>query len=86
MAVTAQSELLSDQEWSQLKQQLDLSPRQADIVRHVLHGASDKQIAGALDISLPTVRTHMARLFRKLDLNDRVELIVRIFAHLRHQC
>ena len=83
MAGIVQTELISEQEWDQLQQYLDLSPRQAEIVREILHGKSDKQIARELDIALPTVRTHLGRLFQKFDLNDRVELILHVFASLR---
>jgi len=82
MAGISQTELISEQEWDQLQHYLDLSPRQAEIVREILHGKSDKQIARELDIALPTVRTHLGRLFQKYDLNDRVELILHVFASL----
>ncbi len=83
MAVTTQKSFLSDQEWVQVRQGLGLSPRQAEIVRHLLLGESDKQIAKELSISIPTVRTHLGRLFQKFDLNDRVELILHIFGRVR---
>lgn len=83
MAVTTHTELVSEQEWALLRKDLGLSPRQSEIVNRILHAKSDKQIARDLDISLPTVRTHMARLFQKFDLNDRVELLVYVFTSLR---
>ena len=83
MAVTLRWPLISPEEWGRLTRSLDLSPRQADIVKHLLHGESDKQIARALNISVPTVRTHMGRLFQKFGTNDRVELILYIFGCLR---
>lgn len=83
MAVTAQTELFSEQEWCLLQQQLGLPRRQAQIVKQIMHGKSDKQIAGELGISLPTVRTHMSRVFRRFDLSDRVELILHVFSCLR---
>jgi len=83
MAVAPNTELISEQEWTQLQHHLGLSPRQAQIVREILHAKSDKQIARELDIALPTVRTHMGRLFRKFDLNDRTELVVHVFMSLR---
>lgn len=83
MAVTTQTELVSEQEWSLLRKDLGLSARQAEIVHHILRANSDKQIARELGISLPTVRTHMARLFRKFDLNDRMELLLYVFVTLR---
>ena len=83
MAVTTQKSFLSDQEWVQVSQTLGLSPRQAEIVRHLLLGESDKQIAKELRISIPTVRTHLGRLFQKFELNDRVELILHIFGQVR---
>ncbi len=83
MAVTMHRPLLSSEEWTRLVTDLTLSPRQAEIVKHLLRGESDKQIARALEISVPTVRTHMGRLFQKFDLNDRVELVLCIFACLR---
>lgn len=83
MVVTTQTELLSEQEWTQLKEELGLPPRQAEIVQHLVRGQSDKQIARELGISLPTVRTHMSRVFRRFDLSDRVELILHVFTCLR---
>lgn len=83
MTATAHRALFSDEEWALLQEDLGLSPRQAEIVSRLLQGMSDKQIAWELDISLPTVRTHMGRLFRKFDLNDRIELILHVFARLR---
>jgi len=83
MAVTIRCPLVSAQEWVQLTKSLELSPRQADIAEHLLRGESDKQIARELKISVPTVRTHLGRLFQKFGINDRVELILYIFACLR---
>jgi DNA-binding CsgD family transcriptional regulator len=83
MAVTVHLPLLSSKEWTRLISDLALSPRQAQIVEHLLHGESDKQIARSLEISVPTVRTHMGRLFHKFGLNDRVELVLYVFACLR---
>ena len=83
MAVTTHTELVSEQEWTLLTEDLGLSPRQAQIVNHILHAKSDKQIARELDISVPTVRTHMTRLFQKFDLKDRVGLLLHVFGALR---
>ena len=78
-----ESDLFSDGEWARTQSELGLSPRQAQIVRHVLQGKADKQIAHDLGISLPTVRTHMRRLFAKFELRDRLELTLLVLASLR---
>ena len=83
MAVTKYTELFSEQDWTRLKEQNSLPPRQAEVLRCVLGGMSDKQIAGATGISVNTVRTHMSRLFTKFSSNDRVELILSMFGQLR---
>jgi len=85
MAGSSQCELISEQEWDQLQDRLDLSPRQAEIVIELLHAKSDKQIAHDLDMALPTLRTHLGRLFRKFDLNDRTELVLLMLMSLREQ-
>jgi DNA-binding CsgD family transcriptional regulator len=73
-------------EWTQLVGELALSPRQREIVRHLLLGQSDKQIATAMGLAQPTVRTHLSRLFAKLNVQDRHELILRVFHHFRSGC
>jgi DNA-binding CsgD family transcriptional regulator len=37
--------------------------RQQEIVRLIASGLSDKEIAGRLDVSVATVRTHLRRLY-----------------------
>jgi DNA-binding NarL/FixJ family response regulator len=83
MMVTKYAELLSERDWTRLKEDLSLPPRQAQILRCVLDGMSDKQIAKAVGISFGTVRTHLSRLFERCGSKDRVELILYMFGHLR---
>ena len=71
---------------SELKRELSLPPRQADVVEQLLHGHSDKQIARELNMSVPTVRTHLCRLFARFGVQDRCELIVYIYACFREKC
>lgn len=51
-----------------------LSKRELDVVRLVALGWSDKAVARKLDIAFTTVRTHMTSAFRKLGVDNRVQL------------
>ena len=41
---------------------------------------SDQQIAATMEISVPTVRTYLGRIFTRLGVRDRMELVLRILA------
>ncbi len=86
METITEKQVFSLQEWAELKRDLSLPPRQADVVEHLLLGHSDKQIARDLGMSVPTVRTHLCRLFARLGVADRCELIVYIYARFREKC
>jgi DNA-binding NarL/FixJ family response regulator len=51
-----------------------LSPREQEVMMHLLTGKRLKQIATDLSISVKTVTTHRARLLRKLQLDDNLGL------------
>ncbi|HAA10918.1 MAG TPA: DNA-binding response regulator [Cytophagales bacterium] len=53
----------------------DLTPREQDIVQGILDGLSYKLIADRLDVSLDTVRKYIRRVYRKLEINSKGELI-----------
>ena len=72
--------------WDSIKRSLSFSGRQEEICKLLLNGASDKQIASALGIALPTVRTHLSRLFQKMKVQDRYELVLKLFQHFCSSC
>ena len=82
-AVPPFSQLLTEAEWEDVRRELQLTPQQARVVELILQGMRDKQIAAALGLSLPTVRTHLRRLFSRIGISDRVELVLRAFAVTR---
>ena len=53
-----------------------LTRREREIALAVGDGKSNRQIAELFDISEPTVKTHLTNIFRKLDLKDRVGLVL----------
>jgi DNA-binding CsgD family transcriptional regulator len=57
-----------------------LSPRELQIARLVANGATNQVIARALDISTWTVSTHLRRIFAKLDVCTRAEMVAQLFA------
>ena len=53
-----------------------LSDRERAILLEVARGRSNAQIAAALHIAEPTVKTYLGRLRAKLDVHDRVQLVI----------
>jgi NarL family two-component system response regulator LiaR len=66
--------------WRRMIKTLRLSPQQANVVALVMKGRRDKQIAADLALSPSTVRTHLRGIFTRMDVQDRVELVLRVFA------
>jgi DNA-binding CsgD family transcriptional regulator len=56
-----------------------LSPRESQIARLIADGATNRLIASVLDISLWTVSTHIRRIFAKLGVNSRAEMVAKLF-------
>jgi DNA-binding NarL/FixJ family response regulator len=54
----------------------ELTERETEVLRLVGRGASNQEIAQELWIAEPTVKTHLTRIFRKLDLRDRAQAVV----------
>ena len=52
-----------------------LSPREHDVLRHVISGRLNKQIAGELDIAEQTVKIHRGRIMKKLGVDSVAELV-----------
>jgi DNA-binding NarL/FixJ family response regulator len=52
-----------------------LTPRQAEVLRHLEQGRSTKQIAQELHVSTETVRNHVRHLMRALGVNTRLEAV-----------
>jgi DNA-binding NarL/FixJ family response regulator len=50
-----------------------LSDRENEVIGLLAQGYSDKEIAGRLQISFTTVRSHLAHIFEKLHVRSRVE-------------
>jgi DNA-binding NarL/FixJ family response regulator len=53
-----------------------LSDRERAILLEVARGRSNAEIAAALHIAEPTVKTYLGRLRAKLDVHDRVQLVI----------
>jgi DNA-binding NarL/FixJ family response regulator len=53
-----------------------LSPRENEVFRLIARGHSNQQIARHLVVSETTVKTHVTRILTKLDLRDRVQVVV----------
>jgi DNA-binding CsgD family transcriptional regulator len=53
-----------------------ISPREREVLALVVAGHSNKGIAEALFVSLPTVKSHVASLLAKLDADNRAHLAV----------
>ena len=54
---------------------LGLTERECEILGHLASGQSNKQLARTLAISPNTVKTHVARVFEKLEVQNRMQAV-----------
>jgi len=59
----------------------NLTPREMDIVRTISEGRTNQEIAESLSISLSTVKHYVTRVFDKLGVFNRVELVIFAMNH-----
>ena len=71
---------VDDDHWLAIVQAMQLSPQQAKIVELVLRGLCDKQIAAAMGISEPTIRTYLQRISARTQTRGRMALAMRVLA------
>lgn len=57
---------------------LGLSQRESEVAQAVMQGMSNKEVARVLGITERTVKAHMAALFAKLGVRDRIQLVIKL--------
>ena len=59
----------------------ELTPREAEVLRLIAAGQSNREIARSLFVSEATVKTHVNRIFAKTGSRDRVQAMRCAYAH-----
>ena len=79
----ASNEIISSSDWKRMADKIALPPRQLEIAQQILQGCGDKQIAERLGVKVPTVRTHLGRMYAKLKVQNRSQLILYLIQKAR---
>lgn len=63
--------------WSTRPYGNQLSPREIEVLQHLVKGENDIQIGIALGVGDSTIRQHVLRVKKKLHVNNRVSLALK---------
>lgn len=55
------------------EQEASLSPREIDVLRHLVQGLSNEEVAAELNLSRHTVKQHTSVVYKKLGVRNRVQ-------------
>jgi DNA-binding NarL/FixJ family response regulator len=61
--------------------QIRLTDRERDVLREIVIGRTDKEIARSLAIALSTVKSHVRSILDKLGVDSRTQAVVHVLRH-----
>ena len=64
------------QDGSRVSEPCPLSARELDVLRHLSEGMVYKQIAGEMQLSVSTIRTHLHNVYGKIGAVDRAQAVL----------
>ena len=64
------------QEVGRVSEPCPLSARELDVLRHLSEGMVYKQIAGEMQLSVSTIRTHLHNVYGKIGAVDRAQAVL----------
>jgi len=67
-------ETLNTPQFQEMRQKL--TPREEQVLRFLVQGKSNKEIAAQLNVKADTIKEHLIRVFRKIGANDRTQAAV----------
>ena len=67
-------EMLNSPQFQKIYQKLTV--REQEVLRFLVQGKSNKEIAARLNVTADTIKEHLIRIFRKIDAHDRTEAAV----------
>ena len=56
--------------------EVPLTQRESEVLRYLVQGLTNKEIAGVLQISYETVKEHVQHILRKVGVSDRTQAAV----------
>lgn len=74
--------LLSERAWLEISHALGITKRELQMIQSIFDNLPEKDIAKRFSISEHTVHTHLNRLFKKLAVTTRTELVLRIMEQM----
>lgn len=74
--------ILSDHAWSEIAKHLAITTREIQIIQGVFDNLTQAAIAQRLNITEHTAHTHLNRLFKKINISTRTELVLRVMEQL----
>jgi DNA-binding NarL/FixJ family response regulator len=63
------------------QRRVHFSPRERQIVRFIVEGCSNQEIANRMGLRLQTVKNHLSRIYHKVGIPNRVQLAVFAVGH-----
>ena len=52
-----------------------LNAREMEIINHISHGLSNKEIARAMRLAPDTIKWHLKKIYEKLNVSSRIEAV-----------
>lgn len=65
----------------QIYRRYTITPREQEIIELIIEGLENKEIADKLNISLGTVKTHVHKILKKMNITSRIDLVKIILSH-----